>query len=118
LTRTNRVDLHPVIAGIYGDLVFHLGAGTRAAVFRSDTATAWSFRLTNPLARIPVGHGRLRSWKKQTVAQLRRHTAAGIVAANQQAGLAARDWLLRDPDGLIAHLRGEPGTDTVDPTDE
>ena len=38
LLRTNAVDVHPVIAGIYGDCIFHLGAGSRLALFRADLA--------------------------------------------------------------------------------
>lgn len=109
LLRSNRVDLHPVIAGIYGDLVFHLGAGTRAALFRLEARRSWAFRLSDPLERMPVGHGRLRTAKKATLARIRRPAARRLIEANRAAGLDARAWLLRDPDGLFAHLRGEGG---------
>ena len=36
LLRTNRRDLHPVFFAIYGDLVYHHGAGSRDAVCRYD----------------------------------------------------------------------------------
>jgi len=36
LRRTNTVDLHPVWFGIYGDVVYHHGAGFRSPVSRSD----------------------------------------------------------------------------------
>lgn len=38
LERTNRWNPHPIIAGVYDDAVFHLGAGSRAPVFISDEA--------------------------------------------------------------------------------
>ena len=110
LLRTNRVDLHPVIAGIYGDVVFHLGAGTRAAMFRHDLHRTWAFRLTGPVERIPVGHGRARRVKKAALARIRRPAAGRVIEANRRAGLEAREWLLRDPDGLFTHLRGGAGT--------
>ncbi|MEM7494524.1 MAG: hypothetical protein AAF296_14180 [Pseudomonadota bacterium] len=36
LHRTNRHDFHPVLAGVYSDLVFHLGAAGRPPVFYAD----------------------------------------------------------------------------------
>lgn len=118
LLRSNRVDLHPVIAGIYGDLVFHLGAGTRAALFRLDARRSWAFRLSDPLERLPVGDGRLRTAKKAVLAKIRRPAAGRLIEANRSAGLAARAWLLRDPDGLFAHLRGEDGPGAAAPDAE
>lgn len=38
LERTNRWNPHPLIAGIYDDAFFHLGAGSRSAIFVSDDA--------------------------------------------------------------------------------
>jgi hypothetical protein len=40
LLRTNRVNLHPLWFGIYGDVVYHHGAGFRIAVARSISAEA------------------------------------------------------------------------------
>jgi hypothetical protein len=39
LERTNMWSLHPVIAGIYDNTVFHLGAGSRSPRFITDEAT-------------------------------------------------------------------------------
>lgn len=33
LLRSNRVDEHPIVGGIYGDLIFHLGGGSRKELF-------------------------------------------------------------------------------------
>lgn len=38
LLRTNRVDLHPLWFGVYGDVIYHHGAGFRWAVGRVDLA--------------------------------------------------------------------------------
>lgn len=40
LRRSNRVDLHPVWFGVYGDVVYHHGAGFRAPVSRVDLCSA------------------------------------------------------------------------------
>lgn len=106
LRRTNAVDLHYLIAGIYADRVFHLGAGTRAPVFRPDRRGSPRHRLTEPLARLPVGRGRARDAKKALVRGIRSPAERRLQAANQHVATRAREWLLADPDGLIAHLRG------------
>lgn len=36
LTRSNALDEHPLMAGIYGDLIFHLGAFSRGKMFNVD----------------------------------------------------------------------------------
>lgn len=36
LIRTNRVNLHPIIAAIYGDLFYHHGCGSRSQILRTD----------------------------------------------------------------------------------
>ena len=40
LRRTNRVNLHPVLFGVYDDVVYHHGAGFRAAFERADRLRA------------------------------------------------------------------------------
>jgi hypothetical protein len=107
MVRTNVVDLHPIIAGIYADCIFHLGAGSRAALFRADVAASRAHRLTRPIERIPVGHGRARAAKQRVLRALRRRAEARIIDENRRIAREAQAWLLRDPDGLFRHLRGE-----------
>jgi hypothetical protein len=104
--RTNRVDLHPLIAGIYGDAVFHLGAGGRASLFRRDLATSRVHRWTSPVERVPVGSGRLRDVKRAALEAVRRPAERRLIAANAAAADRARRWLRQDPDALLDHLRG------------
>ena len=40
LLRSNRVNLHPLFFGIYGDVVYHHGAGFRRMISRADLAAA------------------------------------------------------------------------------
>ncbi len=46
LLRTNRVNLHPLWFGVYGDVVYHHGAGFRVPVARSISANRPPARLT------------------------------------------------------------------------
>ena len=107
LVRTNTRDLHPLIAGIYGDCVFHLGAGARDSLFRRDLAVSRAHRLTEPLDRLPVPTP-LRPAKQRLLRTLRRPAERRIIAVNGEAAARARAWLTRDPDGLFAYLRGDP----------
>ena len=116
LLRTNAVDVHPVIAGIYGDCFFHLGAGSRVALFRADLAGSRVHRLTRPIERVPVGHGRARTAKQRLLTTLRRPAEARRIAANRTAAETALAALLADPDAFVAMLRGrgpEPAPGTV-----
>jgi hypothetical protein len=36
LTRSNRVDDHPLLGGVYGDMIYHFGGGSRDKVFSID----------------------------------------------------------------------------------
>ncbi len=105
LLRTNVRDLHPLIAGIYVDSVFHLGAGSRAGLFRRDLQTSTVYRITRPLERLPVS-GAARRASNRLVARLRRGAEQRLIAANALAADQARTWLRQDPDGLFAYLRG------------
>lgn len=75
LLRTNRVNPHPLWFGVYGDIVYHHGAGFRWAIGRVDMAghpktRRWGYR-------IPFAGGALRRldrsrayrWKQRTRAE-------------------------------------------------
>ena len=115
LLRSNAVDVHPVIAGIYADCIFHLGAGSRVALFRADLAASPVHRFTRPLERVPVGHGRTRAAKRRLLDTVRRPAETRRIAANRQAAVSAQSALLRDPDAFLAHLRGLGPEPTADP---
>ena len=105
LYRTNAVDLHPVIAGVYLDCIFHLAGVASGSIFRRDLATSSVHRLTDPLERIPLP-SRLGSWKQAQVRRLRAGAERSIVDRNRGAYRDARERLLADPDGFFAYLRG------------
>ncbi len=117
ILRSNRRDLHPLIAGIYGDAVFHLGAGARASLFRRDLAVSTVHRLTDPVERIPVSWPPARRWKHRALGAVRGPAERRMIAANADAAARARTWLRDDPDGLFTFLRGgpEPGAAPDEP---
>jgi hypothetical protein len=41
LLRSNRWNPHPLLAGVYGDLFYHHGSGSREPVFRADELGCW-----------------------------------------------------------------------------
>ncbi len=59
LTRTNKKDLHPLWFGIYGNMVYHHGAGFRPPTCSADTATVID-RIAFKISRQFQKHRRLR----------------------------------------------------------
>ncbi len=66
LLRSNRVDIHPLWFGVYGDVVYHHGAGFRWAVGRVDLVNPP--KLTTRAKRVP-GLGRLLRRRNRARAQ-------------------------------------------------
>ncbi len=106
ILRSNRRELHPLIAGIYGDAVFHLGAGARASLFRRDLAGSTLHRLTDPVERVPVSWAPARRWKHRALGAVRGPAERRMIAANADAAARAHAWLRDDPEGLFAFLQG------------
>jgi hypothetical protein len=108
LRRTNAANDHPLLGGIYGDLIFHLGGAVRRG--------AWTQR-----DRAELATARLRSWLRDRVVTPQRRpmrlplwlkrlllpTEARRLAANRKAFELIRARLLADPEAYIAYLRGE-----------
>jgi hypothetical protein len=106
MLRTNARDPHYLMAGIYGDAVFHLGGVGRGKVFRRDLQQSTVHRLTRPLERLPVGHGAARRAKQAALQRVRRGKEAQLAAANRAEYEELRRRLLAEPDALLAELRG------------
>jgi hypothetical protein len=104
--RTNRVDAHYLMAGIYGDAVFHLGGIGRGKVFRRDLRHSTVHRLTRPLERLPVGAGTAARAKRAVLRRLRGGSEARLAAANRAEFDRIRERLLADPDLFLAQLQG------------
>ena len=105
LLRSNAVDVHPIIAGIYADSVFHLAGVARGSIFRRDLAGSRVHRVTTPVERVPVtgGLGRV---KRSVLGRVRAPAERAIVERNRVVFGRARAALLADSDGFVAYLRG------------
>lgn len=106
LLRTNGVDPHYLMGGIYADAVFHLGGIGRGKLFRRDLEGSVVHRMTRPIERLPVGDGTPAKVKRSVLQTFRRRKEAQITGANRETYEMLRGWLLSDPDGLIEYLRG------------
>jgi hypothetical protein len=49
LERSNKVNYHPIVGGIYGDVIYHHGAGSREAFFRTAGDVANNMKISNAL---------------------------------------------------------------------
>jgi hypothetical protein len=94
LIRSNRRNLHFLMAGIYGDVFFHLGASSRRPWFYFDYRTRPLFRMRRALKRIPV-IWRLRPWLEERYIASNRRILAKIV-----------ECLRSDPDRFLSSLQG------------
>ncbi len=109
LLRTNAVDVHPIIAGVYADSVFHLAGVARGSIFRRDLSESRVHRVTAPLERLPL-RGALGRAKRQALASVRAPAERTILERNRAVYRRARAALLTDPDAFVAYLRGDEQT--------
>lgn len=94
LTRTNRRNRHFLMAGIYGDVFFHLGASSRRPWFFFDHKTRISLRIGPAVTKIPVAW-RLGPWLEERYIASNRRKLARIAAS-----------LRSDPDRFLSSLMG------------
>ena len=115
LLRSNAVDVHPIIAGIYADSVFHLAGVARGSMFRRDLAASRVHRTTAPLERLPL-RGSLGRAKSRALAAVRAPAERVLGDRNRVVFQRARAALLEDSDAFVAYLRGDERTrfDSVD----
>ena len=115
LLRTNVENPHYLIAGIYADVVFHLGAGARSTLFRADLEHSRAHRLTRPIERYRPRTASTARLKARVLTFLRSKSERRIIERNGSVAANVRTWLLRDSDALIAYLRGgDSGAERAD----
>jgi hypothetical protein len=110
LVRTNAVNPHYLMAGIYGDAVFHLGGIGRGKLFRQDLQHSTVHRVSRPLERLPVPSGSPAKIKRSVLQRARGRQESRLAAQNRAIFTLLENWLLSDPDGLLAYLRGSGPT--------
>lgn len=93
LLRSNRRDVHPLWFGIYGDIVYHHGAGFRRPVSRLDD----------------ISLGLADRWSSGNVVQRRVRRLRRRVRSKRSAELSTAMFrlLAADTDATIAYLRGK-----------
>jgi hypothetical protein len=96
LLRTNRHDIHPVFFAVYGDLVYHHGAGFRPAKTRVDRERAQRLRVNLPSRRLTTHVNR----------QLERGQSFRIVRQNAQRSRALYARISAGDPGWLEELRG------------
>lgn len=93
LLRSNQRNLHFLMAGIYGDIFFHLGASSRRPWFYFDYQTRLSLRMKPALSKVPM-LWRFGSWLEERYLASNRRTLAKIT-----------DSLRSDPDRFLSSLQ-------------
>ncbi len=101
LTRSNRSNPHFLMAGIYGDVFFHLGASSRRPWFYFDYWNRLTLRMKPVLTGIPV------VWRLGTWIEDR------YIASNRRTLTAIINSLRSDPDGFLSSLQDSGGFDRV-----
>ena len=106
LLRTNALDLHYLMGGIYADTFFHLGGIGRGKIFRRDLQGSAAHRLTRPIERIPLRGPRTSQMKEALLRTVRGSVEHDLARRNGEIYAQLRAALLEDSDALIARLRG------------
>ncbi len=93
LMRSNKRNPHYLMAGIYGDIFFHLGSFSRRPWFYRDFQTRLSLRINQAFNEIPV-LWRLGSWLEER-----------YIASNKRILAKIADSLRSDPGRFLSGLR-------------
>jgi len=94
LLRSNRRNAHFLMAGIYGDIFFHLGASSRRPWFYFDYQTRASLRMKPILSKIPV------LWRLGSSLEDR------YIASNRSTLAEIANSLREDPERFLRELQG------------
>jgi hypothetical protein len=94
LLRSNRRNHHFLMAGIYGEIFFHLGASSRRPWFYFDYRTRLSLRIGPAVSKIPL-IWRVGPWLE-----------ARYIASNRRTRAKIANSLKLDPAGFLLSLQG------------
>jgi len=111
LLRSNQNNDYPIISGIYGDLIFHLGGGTRAELgwltFRKDhmqTKMIGGGHLLGSLESVNL-KARIKHYLKRILNFSRYRRLKELQSSNQAAIRDSLQRLAADPDAYLHYLR-------------
>jgi hypothetical protein len=93
LLRSNQRNPHFLMAGIYGDVFFHLGASSRRPWFYLDYQRRLSLRIKPALSKVPI-LWRLGAWLEER-----------YIASNERLLARISDSLRSDPDSFLSSLQ-------------
>lgn len=68
LTRSNKKNIHYIMAGIYSNMIFHLGGSSRKLIFRKDLYSDLLFLLFHKFELLPFVH-RITNARKNKIAE-------------------------------------------------
>lgn len=97
LHRSNVSDVHFLMAGIYGDLIFHLGASSRRPSFHADYASRISLRVAKHMSNVSI------LWRMSHFFE------ESYLKKNENAFREIITKLSTEPDNYIAMLTKEEG---------
>ncbi|WOI38742.1 hypothetical protein R1T43_06845 [Alteromonas sp. CI.11.F.A3] len=97
ILRSNHVDLHYMIAGIYGDLIFHLGAGSRRPIFFQEMRCNRIIHLIAPLKGKPL------LWRLHSL--IERGVEGYLVRRNRKIVKSVMRELTNNADAFIESIR-------------
>lgn len=106
LVRTNARNPHYLLAGIYGDVVFHLGGASRRVIFRQDFQHSKVLQFTRWIEHLPTKNRAVTATQMALVRWIRGDLGEFVLASNQATFDALFKYLTRDSDGFIDYLRG------------
>ena len=99
LARSNERDLHYMMAGIYGNLVFHLGAGSRSPLFAKEVNDSTGLKALRVLDKMPV------LWRLYDL--FKRRTEASLIEKNTKIVMEIEAQLKKNPERFFAYLNSK-----------
>ncbi|WP_153039093.1 hypothetical protein [Microbulbifer sp. Q7] len=105
LLRSNAVEYHFLMGGVYGGLIFHMGSSSRVKRFRAE-GRHWTKKFGEWLGRIPL----LSRQAKRIVFWLEKIFPDRIAKRNAWLYRTIRQDLIKNPASFYDELQGIPGS--------
>ena len=96
LRRSNKWNPHFLMAGVYGDIFFHLGSSSRRPAFNLDYKSRLSLRLSERLRHMPL------AWRFAEIIEHR------YLKENERIFQTIASGLRRAPESFLSALRRMP----------